>query len=130
MRENQLSVRKTTPTRLTIGIQRTKKIVRITCGTYLTALASRDKGRGDTRKLGPRCDSLLRWNTPFHTWYEIYYFLTQGVSKLRDFTKLFNIIFHVKCGKAYFEARATRSRNKIRCAPNTNDIFCSLYTER
>ena len=53
MWKNQLSARKTTPTLLTIGIWRTEKIVHITCGTYLT--------------------SLLRYNTPFCTWYEIYY---------------------------------------------------------
>ena len=52
MQENQLSARKTTPTWLTIGIQLTKKIVHITCGMYLTALASHDKGRGDTWKFG------------------------------------------------------------------------------
>ena len=40
--ENQLSTRKTTPTRLTFGIQRIKNIVRITCGTYLSARVSRN----------------------------------------------------------------------------------------
>ena len=35
MRKNQLSARKTTWQ--TIGIQQTKKIVRITCGTYFNA---------------------------------------------------------------------------------------------
>ena len=52
MRKNQLSARKTTPTRLTLGIQRTKKIVHITCGTYSTARASHNQGRDDTRNLG------------------------------------------------------------------------------
>ena len=37
VRENELSAHKTIPTRLTFGVQRTKKIVRITCETYLTA---------------------------------------------------------------------------------------------
>ena len=40
--ENQLSARTTTLTRLTFGIQRTKNIVRITCGTYFNAIACRD----------------------------------------------------------------------------------------
>ena len=40
--ENQLSARKTAATRLTFGIQRTKKIVRITWGTYFNARASHD----------------------------------------------------------------------------------------
>ena len=35
VRKNQLSACKTTPKRLTLGMQRTKNIVRITCGTYL-----------------------------------------------------------------------------------------------
>ena len=61
VRENQFSARKTTLTRLIFGIQRTKNIVRITCGTYFNAKASPD--------------SLLRKNTPFRTWYEIYYFV-------------------------------------------------------
>ena len=39
MKENQLSARKTTPTRLTIGIQQIKNIVRITCETYFLLFA-------------------------------------------------------------------------------------------
>ena len=49
VRENELSARKTTHIRLTFGIQRTKNIVRISYGTYLTARANRDAGR-DAKK--------------------------------------------------------------------------------
>ena len=42
VRENQLSLRKTTPARLTYGVQRTKNIVRITCGTYLIRFSALD----------------------------------------------------------------------------------------
>ena len=48
MRENQLSARKTTPTRLTFGLQRTKNNASITCRTYFNARA-------------------------IHTWYERYF---------------------------------------------------------
>ena len=92
MWKNHLSARKTTPNWLTFNIQQTKNIVRITCEMYFNARASHDEDRGDTK------DSLLRWNTPFRTWYEIYYFQNiyvqcpSSIQSLTKYTLLFNLL--------------------------------------
>ena len=64
MRDNQFSARKTTPTRLTIGIQQTKNIVHITCGIYFNARANRGLDRDDTRILGLPLVSLGSFVSP------------------------------------------------------------------
>ena len=46
-----------------------------------------------------------------------------------EITILMNSIFCIKCGKAYFNARASRSRVKIRSARDTSDFFRSLYID-